>query len=87
MGSIPIIHQKKMPQTDIILWFPQLCWFFLFFFLFYVFIVQVICPTLFISQKLGLMKNTNHLKSIIFLEYININTLYTRKKIFNKFFL
>jgi len=33
------------------------------------------------------MKNTNHLKSIIFLEYININTLYTRKKIFNKFFL
>ena len=76
-----------MPQLDILLWFPQLCWFFLFFFLFYVLLVQTLCPLLFISQKLNILKLNNHYKSIGFLEYINVNMLYSRKKIFNKLFL
>lgn len=76
-----------MPQLDIVLWFPQLCWFFVFFFLLYVLIIQVISPIIFISQKLTVLKNISHLKSIVFLEYINVNTLYLRKKIFNQIFL
>jgi len=73
-----------MPQLDTILFFPQLCWFFLFFYLFYVLIVQVICPILLISQKVGTLKNINHLRSIIFLEYVNVNISYLQKKNFNK---
>jgi hypothetical protein len=76
-----------MPQLDTVLFFPQLCWFFLFFILFYVLIIQVASPLIFISKKLAILKNINHLKSIVFLEYINVNTLYLRKKIFNQLFL
>lgn len=76
-----------MPQLDTVLFFPQLCWFFLFFYLFYVLIIQVASPLIFISKKLAILKNINHLKSIVFLEYINVNTLYLRKKIFNQLFL
>ena len=76
-----------MPQLDIVIWFPQLCWFFLFFFLFYVLIIQIVSPIIFISQKLAILKNINHLKSIVFLEYINVNILYLRKAIFNRIFL
>jgi hypothetical protein len=65
-----------MPQIDIILWFPQVCWAIATFLMVYVVVIKSLNPIIFKSRRLRQSKVNQHYDSILFFDYINVEILY-----------
>jgi hypothetical protein len=77
-----------MPQLDSVIWFSQVFWLFIVFFVFYFIIYLNYGPLLFKAQNFRCKKIESHYNSIVFYNYKNIEFLYKNwfslSKLFNK---
>jgi hypothetical protein len=67
-----------MTQLDNITWFPQILWLFIIFFSLYVLIYKYFGPLSFFNQQMRAQKIKKHYSSIVFYDYLNVDTRFKR---------
>lgn len=67
-----------MTQLDNITWFPQILWLFIIFFILYVLVYKYFGPLSFFNQQMRTQKIQKHYSSIVFYDYLNVDTRFKR---------
>jgi len=75
-----------MTQLDSVTWFPQVFWLFAIFFSIFTLIYTIFGPLSFYNQNLRFKKIENHYKSIVSLNFLNVDTKFKRYSIISNNF-